>query len=168
MSGTRAGPPSGVPCFGVGRAGLLASCLALAVGCGRWAVPAPLVGTWSGTQVVSVRIRAGRGPGRFVSDTVAIALTFGADGRAEGRVGGAMLTDAYVLQNRGAFGRMLHIGTDCRLEGRLQGPLFAADPIPTKDIHAPFGLAGDTLVGSIFQQSGMGVYPMVELRLVRR
>ena len=137
-----------------------ASCLLLAASCRRWSVPAPLVGTWSGTQKVTVRVRQPRGPNRFVSDTVAIEISVRADGSVDGRVGGATLVGAYVLRNRGRF--------DFRLEGRLQGTLFSGDPIPTMDIHAPFGVVNDTLAGSLFQQSGMGVYPMVDFRLARR
>ena len=136
-----------------------ASCLLLAASCTRWSVPASLVGTWSGTQEVTVRVRQPRGPNRFVSDTVAIALSIRADGSVEGHVGGATLAGAYVLKNRGRF--------DFRLEGRLQGALFAADPVPTMDIHAPCGVVNDTLAGSLFQQSGMGVYPMADFRLAR-
>jgi hypothetical protein len=136
-----------------------ASGLLLAASCTRWSVPSSLVGTWSGTQKVTVRVGQPRGPNRFVSDTVAIALSVRADGSVEGHVGGATLAGAYVLRNRGRF--------DFRLEGRLQGALFSGDPIPTMDIHAPFGVANDTLAGSLFQQSGMGVYPMVDFRLTR-
>lgn len=145
-----------------------ASCLLLAVSCMRWSVPASLVGTWSGTQQVSVRVRTEHGTFRFVSDTVAIAINVRADGRVEGRVGGATMVDAYVLKNRGWFGRLIHVATDFRIEGRLQGALFAEDPVPTMDIHAPFGIVRDTLTGSLFQQSGMGVFPMADLRLVKR
>jgi hypothetical protein len=150
------------------RATLVATCLLPVASCTRWAVPASLVGTWSGTQRVSVRVKQARGPSLFVSDTVAIAVTVHADGSVEGHVGGATLVGAYVLKNRGWFGRTLHFATDFRLEGRLQGALFAEDPIPTKDIHAPFDAASDSLAGTLFQAQGMGVYPMVELRLVRR
>ena len=144
------------------------SCLLLAASCTRWSVPAPLVGTWSGRQKVTVRVRQARGGYRFVSDMVAIALSVRADGSVEGQVGGATLVNAYVLKNRGSFGRLIHIATDFRIEGRLQGALFAKDPIPTMDIHAPLGVVGDTLAGSLFQQSGMGVFPMVDLRLARQ
>ena len=108
---------------------------------------------------MTVRVRQPRGPNRFVSDTVAIEISVRADGSVDGRVGGATLVGAYVLRNRGRF--------DFRLEGRLQGTLFSGDPIPTMDIHAPFGVVGDTLAGSLFQQGGMSVYPMVDFRLAR-
>jgi hypothetical protein len=152
----------------VARAAFLACGVLAGTSCAPWAPPASLVGTWSRTQVVGVRVRQPRGPYRFVSDTVAITIGIRADGSVEGRVGGATLLGAYVLKNRGWFGRAMHIGTDFRLEGRLQGSIFAADPVPTMDIHAPFSLVGDTLAGTLFQQSGMGVFPMVELRLVKR
>jgi len=141
------------------RAALAVSCLLFSVSCAPWSVPSSLVGTWSGTQKVTVRVRQPRGPNRFVSDTVTIALSVRADGSVEGHVGGATLAGAYVLRNRGRF--------DFRLEGRLQGALFSGDPIPTMDIHAPFGVVNDTLAGSLFQQSGMGVYPMVDFRLAK-
>jgi len=150
------------------RAALAVSCLLSSVSCAPWSVPSSLVGTWSGTQRVSVRVRQPRGPHRFVSDTVGITLSIRADGSVEGRVGGATLLNAYVLKNRGWFGALIKIATDFRLEGRLQGALFAEDPIPTMDIHAPFGVVGDTLAGSLFQQGGMSVYPMVDLRLGKR
>lgn len=145
-----------------------AACLPFVISCTRWTVPESLVGTWSGTQKVTVRVRQARGGFRFVSDTVAIALGVRADGSVEGRVGGATLVGSYVLKNRGWVGRLINVATDFRLEGRLQGALFPEDPIPTMDVHAPFGISGDTLTGSLFQQSGMGVYPMVDLHLARR
>jgi hypothetical protein len=147
---------------------VVAACLLSAAACTRWSVPAALVGTWSGTQKVTVRVRAERGGFRFVSDTAAIALTVHADGSVEGHVGGATFVEAYVLKNRGWFGRALHIATDYRLEGRLQGAAFAADPVPTKDVHGPCDAVADTLAGTLFQAQGMGVYPMVELRLTKR
>ncbi len=150
------------------RRGVLASLAVLsAVACAPGRPPGSFAGTWSGTQVVSVRQRSPRAPQPFLSDTVLIELRIGADGRADGRVGGAVLENGYALRSRGWFGRRLGIGADYRLEGRLQGPVFPGDPLPTKDVHAPFGVAGDTLAGTLLQQSGMGVYPMVELRLVR-
>jgi hypothetical protein len=150
------------------RAALAAAGVLLAASCTRWAVPATVVGAWTGTQQVTVRVRTERGSFRFVSDTVAIAIRVEADGRVAGRVGGATFVESYVLRNRGWFGRLLRIATDYRIEGRLQGAVFAADPIPTKDVHVPFGTAGDTLSGTLLQAQGMGVFPMVELRLTRR
>jgi hypothetical protein len=150
------------------RPALAAACLLAAVSCAPWSVPPSLVGTWTGTQQVTVRVRQPRGASGFVSDTVAIALTIRADGSVAGRVGGTELVNSYVLQNRGWFGRLIHVATDYRIEGRLQGALFAADPVPTKDVRAPFDVRGDSLIGSLFQLSGMGVYPMVDLRLARR
>jgi hypothetical protein len=126
------------------------------------------VGTWSGTQAVRVRLQATRGPGAFVSDTVPIAITIRADGEIEGHVGGARLENAYVLKNRGAFGRLIHVATDFRIEGRLQGAVFAADTRPTKDIRVPLSLERDTLSGALFHVAGMGLYPMADLRLTKR
>ena len=149
--------------------GVLAASSFLAVlSCRGGPLPASLAGTWTGRDKVGVRVQDPRGGPRFVSDTVAISLTIDADGRAKGYVGGAVLENAYVVRNRGWFGRRLHIGTDFRLEGRLQGHLFAADPIPTKDVLAPFDLRGDTLAGGLAQRVRMGIYPMVLLRLPRR
>jgi len=150
------------------RAALAAACLLLTASCTRWSVPASLVGTWSGTQKVTVRVKQPRGPNRFVSDTVGITISVHADGSVEGRVGGATMVGAYVLRNRGWLGKALRFATDFRLEGRLQGAVFAEDPVPTMDVRAPFGVVGDTLAGTLFQQSGMGVYPMVDFRLARR
>lgn len=150
------------------RRGVLAALAVLsAVSCAPGKPPGSFGGTWSGTQVVSVRLRSPRAPRPLLSDTVLIELRIGADGRADGRVGGAVLENGYALRSRGWFGRRLGIGADYRLEGRLQGPVFPGDPLPTKDVQAPFGVSGDTLAGTLLQQSGMGVYPMVELRLVR-
>jgi hypothetical protein len=130
-------------------------------------VPATLVGTWSGAARASVRVRPESGPARFLTDTVPIALTVHADGSVEGRVGGATLVEAYVLQNRGAIGRAFHLATDFRLEGRLRGAIFPGDPHPTQDVRAPFDIAGDTLTGTLFQVTGIAVYPMARLRLLR-
>jgi hypothetical protein len=148
------------------RAALAAACLLSSVSCTRWSVPPSIVGTWTGTQRVLVRVRE-RGAFRFPSDTVPIAITIHADGSIVGRVGGAQFVESYVLKNRGWFGRLLHVATDYRISGRLQDPCFAADPVPTKDVGAPFDVKGDSLMGTLFQSSGMGVFPMVDLRLAR-
>ena len=96
-----------------------------------------------------------------------VTLTVRADGSVEGSVGGATLAEAYVLKNRGAVGRAFHLATDFRLEGRLRGAVFTGDPHPTQDVRAPFGIAGDTLSGTLFQVTGIAVYPMARLRLLR-
>ncbi len=151
------------------RRAVLAAAGALALlSCGGGPPPPSLSGTWTGRQAVSVRVRDARGAYRFPADTVAISLTIGAGGRAEGSAGGAILEDAYVLRNRGWLGRRLHVATDFQLSGRLQGAIFAGDPLPTVDVSAAFDLAGDTLVGTLFQRVAMGMVPMVSLRLVRR
>ncbi len=149
------------------RAALVAACLLGATACARWTVPASLVGTWSGTERASVRVRPESGPAGFLTDTVPVTLTVHADGSVEGRVGGATLVEAYVLKNRGAVGRAFHLATDFRLEGRLRGAVFPGDPHPTQDVRAPFDVAGDTLAGTLFQVTGIAVYPMARLRLLR-
>jgi hypothetical protein len=150
------------------RAAVVASCLLALSSCERWSVPASLVGTWSGTERASVRVRPESGPASFLTDTVPVTLTVRADGSALGRVGGATLVEAYVLKNRGPIGRAFHLATDFRLEGRLQGAIFPGDPHPTQDVRAPFNIAGDTLAGTLFQVTGIAVYPMAALHLARR
>lgn len=149
------------------RGAVAAAALAVLPACGRWIVPARVVGTWSGPARVAVRIPRDSGPARFATDTVPVTLTVRADGSVEGRVGAATLVEAYVLRNRGWFGRAIHLATDFRLEGRLRGAVFPEDRHPTLDVRAPFDVAGDTLAGSLFQVTGIAVYPMAALRLAR-
>jgi hypothetical protein len=149
------------------RGVLVAACLLALSSCARWTVPASLVGTWSGVARAAVRVRQESGAAAFLTDTVPVALTIHADGSIEGHVGGATLVEAYVLQNRGPIGRAFHLATDFRLEGRLRGAIFPADPHPTQDVRAPFDVAGDTLAGTLFQVTGIAVYPMAPLRLLR-
>lgn len=146
----------------------MASGLSLVVACERWTVPARLVGTWTGAERASVRVRQERGPDRFLTDTVPVTITVRADGSVRGRVGDSPLVEAYVLKNRGPLGRAFHLTTDFRLEGRLQGAIFPGDPHPTLDVRAPFNIAGDTLAGTLFQVTGIAVYPMAALHLTRR
>jgi hypothetical protein len=150
------------------RAALVATCLLLGASCERWTVPASLVGTWSGLERASVRVRPENGPAGFLTDTVPVTITVHTDGSVEGHVGGATLVEAYVLKNRGAVGRAFNLATDFRLEGRLQGVIFPGDPHPTVDIRAPFNITGDALAGTLFQVTGIAVYPMAGLHLVRR
>jgi hypothetical protein len=149
------------------RAALVAACLLGVTSCARWTVPASLAGTWYGIERASVRVRPDSGPPTFLTDTVPVTLTVHADGSVEGSVGGATLVEAYVLKNRGPVGRAFHLATDFRLEGRLRGAVFAGDPHPTQDVRAPFDVAGDTLAGTLFQVTGIAVYPMARLRLLR-
>jgi hypothetical protein len=150
------------------RAVLAAVGVVSVLSCGGGPPPATLAGTWAGKQAVSVRVRDPRGGYRFPTDTVAISLTIGPGGRTAGYAGAAILESAYVLRNRGWLGRRLHIASDFQLSGRLQGVIFAGDPLPTVDVSAAFNVSGDTLEGTLFQRVAMGAVPMVNLRLVRR
>jgi hypothetical protein len=170
MSAHREGQPRHVARRRAGRRRAVLAALALvpALACGPERPPGSFAGAWSGSQAVSVRLRSPRAPRPALTDTVPIEFRIGDDGRLDGHVGGATLENGYALRSRGWFGRRLGIGSDYRLEARLQGAVFPGDPLPTKDVHASFSVFGDTLAGTLLQQSGMNAYPMVELRLVRR
>jgi hypothetical protein len=133
----------------------------------HWQVPQALVGTWSSTQVVTVRLRSLRRDYRFVSDTVSIRMVISPSGRVEGSLGGARFEGCSVSANRTWLGRFFNLGTDYIVLGQLSGGIFTADTLARKGISAPFTLQAGSLEGTLFQKQGLGVFPMVQLRLSR-
>jgi len=81
-----------------------------------------LAGDWHGTGAMSVE---------FVIHP---------DGSVTGAVGEASIESAHIAYGRGWFGRLLHIGADYLITGRLSGERFTA----------PFQVAGDSLEGAVF------------------
>jgi hypothetical protein len=128
-------------------------------------VRAALVGTWSSTQAVTVRLLDERGGFRYVSGTVRIQLVIGPDGQVDGAIGGARLQACSVSKNRGWFGRLLGLWTDHLVDGTLAGALFEKDTQGDKPFRIPFDLEGGIIRGTLFQRQGSGVFPMAKLQL---
>jgi hypothetical protein len=146
----------------------MTACSIFFVSCSKWVIPRELVGTWSATQVVTVRYNTGIMSFRFVKDTVTIAMSIQENGSILGTLGGAKFENCTVSANRGWFGRMFNLNTDYIITGNLAGRIFAQDTLSAKEISAPFNVVRDTLRGGIFHTQGMDAFPMVTLRLSRQ
>jgi hypothetical protein len=139
----------------------------LTFSCSEEAIPVPVAGTWSSTQVVSVRLNPPGKPYGFVRDSVRVSLTIRSDRTVEGSVGHATLEEATITRNRGAVGHTLDLNTDFLITGKLVGNIFPADTLDTKNVTIPFNVENGALAGTIFQNEGMGIFPMVNVRMTR-
>lgn len=120
---------------------------------GPEAPPDALVGRWSGSARIVVDFCA--------ADSVPLALSIQSDGTVAGRVGDAELVDATYARNRGPIGRLFKVKTDSIIQGRLVGPLVAAESIERDSIDIPFDLKFGRLDGG-FHTSGTKLGPREE------
>jgi hypothetical protein len=106
------------------------------------AVPAGLVGDWQGqARVANAWVRQRRLP---------VKLAVDATGMAEGTIGEARFLRGQLLPARSWFGRALRMGTDYTFEGRLEGPVIAAEAIRCDSTATiAFDLVGDRLHGGL-------------------
>lgn len=131
---------------------------------------APLIGTWSGRQFVTVRYTTGFMKFRFVEsrDSIPVEIHIDKDAGVSGRIGNAKLSDCRVIKNRGSIGRKLNLATDFAIRGKLEGFIFDGDTIVNKEIAIPFELSTGILSGSVFHKIGIDVFPMAGLNLRKR
>jgi len=105
---------------------------------------------------------------KVVAQEVDIVLHISADGKVTGRLGGAELSDCVVQLNRGWFGRMINIGTDYVIRGRIIGAIITGSDSGTNTISAPFNLAEGRIKGTVFAMHSFTYpYPFLGLQLSR-
>ena len=133
--------------------------------CKEWEMPNDLVGIWKSTQEVTVRYKEKGKPFQFISQSVEINIRIKADGTMEGAVGGANLAGYKIIKNRSWFGKLFNIATDYHIKGKIIGRVFETDPVLEKEFQFPFNMDDDILTGTIYQKQGIGISPMVDVRL---
>lgn len=142
----------------------------LLVSCGDWVMPKTLVGTWSTTQKITVRFKAGMFSYRFASSAVPvnIVMNIHEDGTVEGSVGEAKWEGCSVVDNRGWWEKTTNSSGGYIIIGKLTGNIFAQDTLAAKEIKMPFHLKDNMMAGTLFQKQGMGVFPMVNVHLSKQ
>jgi hypothetical protein len=99
--------------------------------CGRWKGMADIVVSWTKARTLPVEI--------------AIA----ADDRVTGKIGDATIVNGRFRPNRGWLGRMLHVKTDWLIDGRLEGPIIAAESVVREELMMPLDWKGSRFDGAI-------------------
>ena len=111
--------------------GVSAAQSALPAMCGRWKGTADIVVNWTKARTLPVEI--------------AIA----ADDRVTGKIGDATIVDGRFRANRGWLGRTLHVKTDWIIDGRLDGPIIAAENVVRDELMMPLNWKGSSFEGGI-------------------
>lgn len=103
-----------------------------------------------------------------------VSLTVAADGRVQGKVGDATLTNAHLNRNRGPLGRRLNLKTDYIVVGDLHGPIVASEQITRSRVSMPLNFAGGTFAGGVHTSGTKWggkqrmIFSASQLTLVRR
>ncbi|MFA7330463.1 MAG: hypothetical protein WC326_05240 [Candidatus Delongbacteria bacterium] len=127
--------------FSLACRGLLLLAWALVALAGSPTPPAELVGEWH--RVVEFQgglrdLQQQAGPGH---ERVECWLRILPDGRVDGSLGGAQLTEGRLAANRGWLGRLLHAKTDWVVkDGRLSGAILPGDSAGTRQVRIPFNV----------------------------
>lgn len=139
------------------------------VSCNEWVMPVELAGTWSGSEIITVRFKTNGKPYQFIisKESLPVIFKINNDGRVDGTIGNAKLMGCKVNRNRNAIGRALNLATDYVITGNLTGSIFQEDTIFLRNISAPFDMKNKTLNGSIFQRDGLDLFPMAGLKLAK-
>lgn len=98
-----------------------------------------LVGAWDG------RLELSGGDG---ARQVPVRLVVRPDGRVTGEVGDARLVEGSVRSGRGWVGRLLHLGSELAVVGRLEGSIAPGRPAPTGRVRLPLDRIGAELCGA--------------------
>ncbi len=110
------------------------------------AIPAALVGTWSGDARIANT--------ELAVCTPAVRLTIAADGTVQGMIGEARLVGGRLRRNRTALGRSMRVKTDWIVDAKLDGPLFSAESVTRERVRIPFDSAGEELRGGFHAMGG--------------
>jgi hypothetical protein len=121
------------------------------------------IGNWIGRELATTRYVDEKGKYCFVDDSLSVIINIQQDGKVSGSVGSLGFVDCRVEENRGWFGRMLHLGTDLRIAGYLEGRMNTYDKDTLKEISIPFDVEEFRLSGSIFKTNNSDMFPMVPL-----
>ena len=122
---------------------LYAACMTFLVSgaAGAQAVLPEMCGRWKGTADIVVNWTKAR--------TLPVEIAIAADDRVTGKIGDATILNGRFRANRGWLGRALHIKTDWIIDGRLEGPVIAAESIVRDEVMMPLDWKGSSFEGGI-------------------
>lgn len=111
--------------------GVVAAQAALPEMCGRWKGNADIFVNWTKAR------------------TLPVEIVIAADDRVTGKIGDATIVNGRFRPNRGWLGRVLRIKTDWIIDGRLDGPIIAAEKIVRGELMMPLNWKGSSFEGGI-------------------
>ncbi len=121
--------------------GLLLLAWSLVALAGSPTPPVELVGEWHRVVEFQGRLRDLQQQAGAGWERVECWLRILPDGRVDGSLGGAQLTEGRLVANRGWLGRLLHAKTDWIVKGgRLDGAILPGDPADTRRVRIPFNV----------------------------
>lgn len=137
--------------------------------CGKRAMPAELVGTWTGTNTVTFRITEEGGRSVFKSVEFPVQIQIMQDETLEGKVGAAVFVGCHVAKSANPIMKMLGLGNEFQLSGgTLRGKISDSDPFAGKDIMVPFDLKDGKIQGTVFQILNGEKVPLIQLQLTKK
>lgn len=104
-------------------------------------LPSAMIGLWEGDARIVVSW--------CQQTTIHVALDIRPDRSVTGKVGDATITRGRIEQNRGWLGRALNWATDYIVQGKLDGPVVAAESITRESVSVPLNFTGDAFVGGL-------------------
>lgn len=111
--------------------GVAAAQAALPAMCGRWKGNADIFVNWTKAR------------------TLPVEIVIAADDRVTGKIGDATILNGRFRPNRGWLGRALRIKTDWMIDGRLDGPIIAAENVVREELMMPLNWKGSSFEGGI-------------------
>ena len=120
-----------VACMTVVGSSVAAAQAALPAMCGRWKGNADIFVNWTKAR------------------TFPVEIVISSDDRVIGTIGDAKIVDGRFRANRGWLGRALHVKTDWIIDGRLDGPIIAAENIVREELMMPLNWKGSSFEGGI-------------------
>lgn len=121
--------------------GAFALAIQLASFAGAQVATPSMVGHWKGEASIFVNWTK--------TKTLVVDLRIGADDRVTGTIGDAQLIDGQLFSNRGWFGRSLHVKTDYRVLGKLDGSIIAAENITRESVSLPLNWKDGVFEGGL-------------------
>jgi hypothetical protein len=115
----------------VALSGVAPAQAALPAMCGRWKGDADIVVNWTKAR------------------TLPVEIVIASDDRVTGKIGDATILNGRFRSNRGWLGRALRIKTDWMIDGRLDGPIIAAENIVREELMMPLDWKGSSFEGGI-------------------
>lgn len=136
----------------------------LSISCSEWLVPLSLTGKWSAMQEITFREKI-NGKYKFTNYVEKIELVVNPDGSVTGNIGNGVFKSSKVVKNRGSFGKFINIKTDYRIIGTLEGKINSFDSKDSREISVPFNVLNNETQGTIFESSGINIFPFADMKL---
>jgi hypothetical protein len=99
--------------------------------CGRWKGNADIFVSWTKAR------------------TLPVEIVIASDDRVTGKIGDATIVNGRFRANRGWLGRAFHVKTDWLIDGRLDGPIIAAESVVRDELMMPLNWKGSSFEGGI-------------------